>query len=309
MDVCRICGAAVRPALAGLYDDRYGYPGTFTLDACVACGHQQLVAEFSPDELSRLYSEYYPRKSLAVDDHSAYPPAQGFKSWLNGERCSAYHWVPERVRVLDIGCGACGTLGYHRARGCEVYGVEADANVRAIAKRQGFDVHIGLFDPAIYQSGFFDYVTMDQVVEHFPDPVAALRGVHRVLRPGGMAILSTPNPAGWGARRYGRDWINWHVPYHLHQFSRCSLALAAKKAGLALRRLRTLTHSEWLHYQRLHLANLPTPGVPSRFWAHSSPEVPPAVAALRRRGVNHLLTRMFDMLGYGDSFLAFLRKP
>jgi SAM-dependent methyltransferase len=306
---CRICGAAVGPSLAALYDDRYGYPDTFTLEACAACGHQQLDAEFSSDALSRLYSEYYPRKGLSADDYSAYPPAQGFTSWLNGERCSAYHWVPPRVRVLDIGCGTCGTLGYHRARGCDVYGVEPDANVKAIAERHGFEVHIGLFEPGLYDAGFFDYVTMDQVIEHFADPVEALRGVHRVLRRGGAAILSTPNAAGWGARRYGRHWINWHVPYHLHQFSRRSLALAAEKAGFRLCRLRTLTHSEWLHYQRLHLANMPAPGMPSRFWAQGSPEVPPKVAALRRYRINHLVTRLCDTFGYGDSFLAFLEKP
>jgi hypothetical protein len=34
-----------------------------------------------------------------------------------------------------------------------------------------------------------------------------------------MVIIGTPNANGWGARVFGRYWINWHAPYHLHFFN------------------------------------------------------------------------------------------
>jgi 2-polyprenyl-3-methyl-5-hydroxy-6-metoxy-1,4-benzoquinol methylase len=265
MNKCPVCSNAVRHYKT-LFDDRYGYPGLFQLTRCDHCGHMSLQTTFSPGSLTRLYTDYYTRSAIRLEDYHPHKEVSGFRAWLNGERCSAYAWVPENVRVIDIGCGFGETLGYHKERGCEVYGVEADENIRRVAERYGFKVHVGLFDPDLYEPGSFDYVTMDQVIEHMSNPVEALRGVARVLKPGGVAILSTPNANGWGARLFGRYWINWHAPYHLHHFSGKSMAMAAEQAGMALEQVRIITSSEWLFYQWIHLVTFPKMGVPSSFW-------------------------------------------
>jgi 2-polyprenyl-3-methyl-5-hydroxy-6-metoxy-1,4-benzoquinol methylase len=310
---CPICSQAMRGKLE-LYDDRYGYPGRFTLESCAACGHRALLTDLSPDQLIRLYSDYYPRSSLDLEQYRPAPEVHGFKAWLNGERRSAYCWVPKGVRVLDIGCGFCESLGYHKARGCEVYGVEADENTRRVAERYGFQVQVGLFDADRYEEGFFDYVTMDQVIEHVSDPVATLKGVARVLKPSGSLILSTPNSHGLGARLFGRRWINWHAPYHIQHFSLASLTDAARQAGLTVERARTVTSSEWLHYQWIHLCLFPAMGVPSLFWAPNKAKSFRADHLLRllnclhRTKANHVVTRFLDMLGLGDNYQFFLRK-
>jgi 2-polyprenyl-3-methyl-5-hydroxy-6-metoxy-1,4-benzoquinol methylase len=40
-----------------------------------------------------------------------------------------------------------------------------------------------------------DIVILSEVVEHFSDPLPAIREIVRVLKPGGYAIVTTPNPA------------------------------------------------------------------------------------------------------------------
>ncbi len=45
--------------------------------------------------------------------------------------------------------------------------------------------------------GSVDLVILSEVIEHLPDSDAALRELHRVLRPGGGLVLTTPNLAGW----------------------------------------------------------------------------------------------------------------
>lgn len=314
MSICVICG---EPTIDDriVFDDRYGYPGLFQLVKCAECGHRSLAVDFSSDQLGRLYTDYYPRSRFALDDYQPAKTVRGFKSWLNGERRSAYAWVPENVRVLDIGCGFGETLGYHKARGCDVYGVEADENIHRVAEKFGFKVHVGLFDPDLYEPVFFDYVTMDQVIEHVTDPLATMRGIARVLKPGGMAIISTPNANGWGARLFGRRWINWHAPYHLQHFSKHSMALTAEQAGLVVERAVTITSSEWLHYQWLHLTIFPRMGEPSSFWAPTGERgtrerlLFVMLAYLHLTKVDHLITRLFDALGIGDNYLFFLRKP
>ena len=171
------------------------------------------------------------------------------------------------------------------------------------------------FEAERYAADYFDIVTLDQVIEHAVDPVGMLRGVARVLKPGGAAILSTPNPDGWGAKRYGRRWINWHVPYHLHQFNARSMGEAARRAGFEVVRRLTRTHSEWLFYQWLHLGADPSPGTPHAFWSPKGErtaafERAHARALSRRRlRLHQAVTRWFDALGRGDNQLFFLRRP
>lgn len=315
---CPVCGSsAVVSVKTRMYDDRYAYPGAFRLLKCTRCRHLFLDATFSPDQIRSLYSDYYPRSNFKLEDHRPHRERTGFAAWLDGARSKAYCWVPRNVRVLDIGCGFGETLGYHRSRGCEVYGVEADENILRVAKKFGYDVKVGLFDPAEWQNDFFDYVTMDQVIEHVQDPVKTLQGIAQVLKPGGTAILGTPNPQGWGAKIFGRRWINWHTPYHLQFFSLGSMRAASERAGLELVRTVTVTPSAWLHFQWIHLLNFPARGERSPFWAATS-----GVRYGRWRGrflrvlmkldalkVNHLVTRVFDALGVGDSRLFILRKP
>lgn len=311
---CPICGGAGR-IVHEIYDDRYGYAGVFRLMRCTACGHGHLEGvDLTDAEVQALYSTYYPRRRMRPEDYCADVERTGFTAWLDGFRSSAFRWVSRDVKVLDIGCGSCQALGYHASRGCEVWGVESDENVRAVADRQGFNVRIGVFRPEDYPQDYFDTVTMDQVIEHMRDPVSVLSGVRRVLKPEGYVILSTPNAAGWGAKVFGSRWINWHAPYHLHFFTQRSMQLAADRAGLRAERLGTVTSSEWLSYQWMHLATFPKCGRQSSFWTGADSKnavgrvAAKIISLLHRSKVNHVLTRLFDAMGIGDSQLFRLRR-
>lgn len=312
---CTICKSNSLEEFLSLHDDRYGYPGAYKLFVCQGCGHKTLEFESTTDIIIKLYTEYYPRSEFKLENYRPYKEAQGFLPWFKGLKSSPFRWVPKDVRVLDIGCGFGETIGYFEARGCEAYGVEADENIRRVAEKFGYRVHVGLFDPDIYEPDFFDYVTMAQVIEHMTDPVETLKGVSRVLKPGGIAILSTPNSNGWGARVFGRKWINWHAPYHIQQFSHKSMEIAAREAGLTIEKCKTVTSSEWLYYQWLHLATYPKMGGPSVFWSTKGERTPAqklliaSIALVHKSQVNHLLTRLFDALNMGDNFVFVLKKP
>jgi 2-polyprenyl-3-methyl-5-hydroxy-6-metoxy-1,4-benzoquinol methylase len=311
--VCPVCGQSGHSIL-DVYDDRYAYPGQYRIYQCGTCGHRFLPAHFTSEQMTKLYTDFYPRSSFRLEDYRPAPEVRGFSSWLNGERSAAYTWVPQNVRVLDIGCGFGETLGYHKARGCDAYGVEADENIRRVADQYGFNVHVGVFDPGLYEPGFFDYVTMSQVIEHVPDPIETLRGIARILKPTGVAVVSTPNASGWGSRVFGHAWINWHVPYHCQFFSRQSMKAAAARAGLIVETASTITSSEWLLYQWIHLTSRPRPGEPSAFWSPRAERtlvqktIFAILIAVHATKINHLITRFFDGLGIGDNYLFILEK-
>jgi SAM-dependent methyltransferase len=311
--LCPICSADATSHLHALHDDRFGYPGEFVLLGCDACGHRWL--DWRPDaaRLAALYTDYYPRSTRSVDDLTLPKQMRSIASWWHGQRSSAAFWVPPRVTVLDIGCGFGESLAYHRGRGCEVWGVEADQNIARVAAHHGFNVHVGLFDPTLYKPASFDYVTMDQVIEHVIDPIATLRGVYDVLKRGGTAVLTTPNASSLTARMFGRRWINWHTPYHMHFFTPRSLRRAAELAGLEVASIKTITSSEWLSYQWIHLLTYPPAGTTSPFWTTRRRRAWEQVTikglrALHRLGVDQLTTRILDAASVGDNYVVQLRR-
>jgi SAM-dependent methyltransferase len=237
---------------------------------------------------------------------------------LDGDRALCHRWVPKNVRILDIGCGSCETLGYHKNRGCEVYGVEADENAAKIAERYGFNLHVGLFNPNNYEKDFFDYVTMNWVLEHCVNPEETLRQVYSVLKPGGKLIIAVPNLFCISRYTFGRLWHSWHTPYHLNLFSQRSLRLLLEKTGFQWDGSKSLTMSIVLLAQWATLFIYGKQGQKSE-WARPSPntyfnEEQEKIWFIRlyrffeKIRIHAWLMRFGDVIGMGDDRLYFATK-
>jgi 2-polyprenyl-3-methyl-5-hydroxy-6-metoxy-1,4-benzoquinol methylase len=96
--------------------------------------------------------------------------------------------------VLDVGC-ATGYVALALMRaGHRVTGIELNAAMAGIARKLG--VHVlehDLEEPLPLQAATVDAVHACEVLEHLFDTESFLRELHRVLVPGGVLILSTPN--------------------------------------------------------------------------------------------------------------------
>ena len=122
--------------------------------------------------------------------------------------------------LLDVGCGRGWFLEAARERGWRVQGLELCAAVAEKTMKQvGTQVYVGsIFDIDIeLPSETFDLVTMFDVIEHLEAPLEALRICHRILKPGGVLAISTPNLRGLGCRLLGAKafavWPDEHIFY------------------------------------------------------------------------------------------------
>lgn len=143
----------------------------------------------------------------------------------------------EPGRLLDIGCGKGRFLAAARTAGWETLGVEfAPASAERAQAAYDLDVLVGDFLDIPFQ-GAFDAITMWHVVEHLPDPMAAVTRAASLLGSGGRLVISVPNVDSLQARLGGEHWFHLDLPRHLFHFSPRSLSALVERAGLRVARI------------------------------------------------------------------------
>lgn len=119
------------------------------------------------------------------------------------ERVSANRRIQKLVtlagsgkRILDLGCldGAIGQLLMEN--GNSVSGIDASKAAIPKAIERGIDARVGdLNKPIDFPDASFDVVVAGEIIEHVHNVDGFLDEIHRVLRPNGSLVLSTPNLA------------------------------------------------------------------------------------------------------------------
>jgi len=325
---CIACDTRMAAHYASMFDDRYGCPGYFAIFRCPACQHMQTVPLLAESELPALYAKYYPRRHIDIDAllRQVGKPATlraRIDRWLSGTGNQGQYAATEGMAVLDYGCGAGLSLLELREFNAEGYGLEADPNVRQVVDALKLRIHIGSIDDDPFPGVRFDLIVLNQVLEHIPAPDRLLGKLAGRLKAGGRMVLAFPNSASLYARRFGRDWINWHIPYHLHHFNPRSARLFFARHGWRILSMRTITPNLWTVLQLRAPVERTSMGQPNGLWTgerRATPTEQTSRAASRqalamqafalranqplRRSLLAVFNRAVDALGLGDSILV-----
>jgi len=117
-------------------------------------------------------------------------------------------------RLLDIGCATGAFLLAAKNRGWNSLGIDISEAAAEVARDvSGVDVQVGTLEACAFPVDMFDAVTAWEVLEHLADPRSFLKDIYRVLKPGGVVALSTPNWRSPWERKTLDD--NRRPPYHL----------------------------------------------------------------------------------------------
>ncbi len=266
---CPVCNGPGTLRYTGVPDRHFGTRGYWDMRGCDdrACGAWWLDPMPGPLALEAAYADYFTHVADAVGPERLGPklvrailagrlgyPAEISPAWravgrLLGtvpgfcdEASRRVMWLP-RARtgaLLDVGCGNGAFLARMRAFGWTVTGVEPDADAAALARREhNLEVFTGMLEQYTAPAVAFDAVTLNHVIEHAPDPVALVRECERVLAPGGVLVIVTPNVASLGRWFFAGRWRGLEVPRHLCLFTPTALARLVGATPLVIRTLRT----------------------------------------------------------------------
>jgi 2-polyprenyl-6-hydroxyphenyl methylase / 3-demethylubiquinone-9 3-methyltransferase len=150
-------------------------------------------------------------------------------------------------RVLDVGCGG-GLLAEGMARrGARVTGIDLASGALAVARLHALEAgvaveyrEVAVEALAAEEPGAFDLVTCLEMLEHVPDPAAAVDALARLVRPGGQVVCSTinRNARSFALAIVGAEYLMGLLPRGTHRYARLirpsELTRWAREAGLEL---------------------------------------------------------------------------
>lgn len=290
---CRLCGARAKLAFGARDLNRRISDDVFDYYRCLRCGAVTLGT--IPSDLARYYPREYYRLPESLDSLAELADAERYKLDIV---------VPLKSRgnLLDIG-PSVGAFAYlAKAAGFEVSTIERDPDCCRFLERVVGVRAVQSDDPAgaLRAEQHFDVITLWHVIEHLPEPWELLAEATKKLRPGGLLVISAPNPESLQFRLFGRYWMHLDAPRHLQLIPLAEVVDRAASLGLRPAYLST-------HDQGTLLCNPPGWKVSTAHWLTDQ-----AIPVLRWKlgTALALLANPIDRLGrLGSAYTVALTAP
>ena len=215
---------------------------------CIICNSRDLFFVFKKNNYNFFKCNkcgliyVYPQPALNWLINNCYSQNSGYHSRLTKNLQKIKRYKKRFIRILDkldefktsgnlldVGCSNGEFLFMAKQKGFNAYGVEVNKETAKIATDNGFNVFNGTLEDANFKDNYFSVIHLGDVIEHVPDPVALLKESKRVLKRGGIIIISTVNLECFWARttHLFYQWFNFLKivrPYRI-----CVLIMTGKK--------------------------------------------------------------------------------
>ncbi|MEM7534571.1 MAG: class I SAM-dependent methyltransferase [Chloroflexota bacterium] len=236
---CNLCGAdepsvVYQLPLSDFYPGRY-QTQEWSIVSCNQCGLVYTNPRLTQEKLYEFYQFGDQDDLQYVEDHFIESADLQHRTWHQYLRVLQKHKPAQTTsggphQLLDIGCGAGSFLAEAQSLGYVVEGQEISPYfIDYCRSHHHFTIHEGFLDDLSLEPASYDCITAFDVLEHHPDPTALFTQIHRLLKPGGVMMMSTPDIGNWSARRYGAKWLHIHPIGHIYYFDRQTISMLFQK--------------------------------------------------------------------------------
>ena len=216
---------------AVLYGAASGIRGTQRLVTCLDCG---MIYE-SPRYPAEVIVKGYIASEEAVHDSQYRMRVLSFYGAL--KKNAKYLPLPG-AKILDIGTAGGAFLDAANEFGFDAYGMEPSKDLVERGKARGLKIEQGTIESHGFEAHRFDMVSLWDVIEHLPDPKAALIEIRNLLKPNGVLLINFPDIGTWQSKIAGKKFW-WILSVHLHHFSKPTIRDICRRTGF-----------EVFHFQR-----------------------------------------------------------
>lgn len=217
--------------------------GKFRIVRCRKCG----LAYVSPRPKRKDIHRYYEPESYWGFDLTSLRQKEALK-----KRDKAYGILYDQIfkkvkrgSILDAGAGTGLFLTKFKEKGWKIRGVELSEEACKYARKVNkTKLENGDLLEQSYPIDSFDVVTLNGCLEHLYKPKETLAFINKLLRKGGLVVITVPNFDSIGRRLFGKEWYALQPPTHLYHFTPKTLSSMLKDTGF---KINIVNHSYWQH--------------------------------------------------------------
>ncbi len=175
--------------------------------------------------------DFYKQASVDYATHLKNKPYEHYRNTSINHALLSYLPSLRKLKILDAGCGTgefvFPLLREHYGKTLQLHGYDLSPDMLAVAKKKFPFARLrsGPAEHLPYADHTFDLIISRETLEHLEHPSQAVREFYRVLKPGGLLVVSTPSWFGLIGPFY---WIkrllkkmqhidNWWTPFSLRR--------------------------------------------------------------------------------------------
>lgn len=251
---CRVCANKKDNTKYVVKEVQFGIEEYFDYYECAKCGCLQIKT--IPDNIEK----YYPEKYSAYQKHKSIKPISKISRLLKLKKSQFSLGInhnligfmmhtffgggfveklkPARVRyddsILDVGSGTGGRMldlfnrGFKNLMGTDIFipGDIVYSNGVKVLKKDIGDLN-----------ETFDFIMLNHVFEHMPNPLEQLRKLYKLLKNERYLLIRIPVADSFSWINYREDWVALDAPRHFHLFTRESMEILANNANFKIKQV------------------------------------------------------------------------
>ena len=230
---------------------------------CNNCGLHWLSPQPTDAELDKIYSNQYFLDEGAADITEIVNNLKRATAGLYLKQLIADGSAsPDKLSLLEIGCGMGDFLLEAQSMGFKVSGLEVTDHLVEFANQRLAGPHVqkGFIETSNFQNDSFDVVAFFDVIEHVRKPVDFIERVNDLLKKNGQAFIVTPSLDSWSANLLGKNWMEYKVE-HLYYFNKKAITILLEKTGFHKIRFHPNYKILNFDYINRHFVRFPVKGV------------------------------------------------